>query len=424
MAPKNGKLVDHLSLGVLTRIIPRYIVDEILAQSERVEKRSRLLPAHVVVYFAVALAIFADGYEEVLRKLVNGLQFARTWSKQWTVPSTSAISQARTRLGEQPLALLFDRVAEPIAQPGTPGAWLRSWRLMAIDGVMIDIPDTPENLAQYPKAEGGTRRPFPQTRTVALAECGTHAIVGASIGSIRTGERELSTPLISKIRPDMVILADRGFYSFQMYRSYLATGAQLIWRLWSNVYPQHLADLPDGSYLAEITSQHGRAGKTRIDLSKIDNPLLATHIPVRIIEYQVDDEQNPGTAPETIRLITTILDPAQASATEIATAYHQRWELESTFRELETYLRSGRGIRSKSPEMVRQEIWALLLAHYAIRAFMVEAADTVDIDPDRISFTRTLHVVRRQIIDPAEFSPRSSESSATRSTERDRRTPD
>ncbi len=417
----SGKLVDHLSLGVLTKAIPRYLVDDAIVESGRQEKRSRLLPAHVVVYFTVALAIFTDGYEEVLRKLVHGLRFARTWSTDWNVPSTSALSQARARLGEKPLALLFDRVAEPIAKAGTPGAWLSNWRLMAIDGVMIDIPDTAENLAEYPKAEGGTRRPFPQTRTVTLAECGTHAIVGASIGSIKDGERKLSAALISKITPDMVILADRGFYSFDMYRSYLATGAQLIWRLWANVYPDHLQDLPDGSYLAEITSQHGRAGKTRIGLNKIANPLLATHIPVRMVEYVVEDEENPDAPRETIRLVTSILDPAKLSAQEIAAAYHERWELESTYRELEIYLRDGRGIRSKSPAMVRQEIWALLLAHYAIRAFMTEAADTVEMDPDRISFTRTLRIIRRQITDPAEFSPLSSTNRKAKNTRRGRR---
>lgn len=405
MSRSSGKLVDHLSLGVLTKPIPRFIVDEILAESGGREKRSRLLPAHVVVYFTVALSIFTDGYEEVLRKLINGLRFARVWSSDWNVPSTSALSQARARLGEIPLAMLFDRVAQPIARAGTPGAWLNKWRLMAIDGVMIDIPDTIDNIAEYPKAEGGTRRPFPQTRTVTLAECGTHAIVAASIGSIKDGERKLSAALTRRITPDMVILADRGFYSFDLYRSYLATGAQLIWRLWSNVYPDHLQDLPDGSYLAEITSHHGRAGKTRIDLNKINNPLLATHIPVRIVQYEIVDQDNPNATPETIRLVSTILDPADASAEQIAAAYHERWELESTYRELETYLRDGRGIRSKSPAMVRQEIWALLLAHYAIRAFMAEAADTVDLDPDRISFTRTLRIIRRQITDPVELSP-------------------
>lgn len=415
-----GKLTDHVSLGVLTRAIPRFVVDEVLLETERWEKRSRSLPAHVVVYFVVALSVFSDSYEEVIRKLVNGMRFARTWSRDWKVPTTSALSQARVRLGEKPLAQLFDRVAVPVAKAGTPGAWLGRWRLMAIDGVMIDIPDTPENVAEYDKAEGGTRRPFPQTRTVGLSECGTHAVLGAAMGTIRQGERHLAMQLTSRISPDMLITADRGFYSFELFREYLATGAQLLWRLWKTVHLDPVTVLPDGSYLAEITSQHGRAGKTRIPLEEIDNPRLATHLPVRVVEYQIEGHLDDHGKSETFRLITTILDPDDASAVELAEAYHQRWELESTFREIETYLRAGNGIRSKRPGLVRQELWGLFLAHYAIRSFMAEAADTVEMDPDRISFTRTLHIVRRRITDPAVFSPYSRK---TTQTTRNRRMP-
>ena len=188
-----GKLADHVSLGALTKIVPRYVVDEILVETGSAEKRSRLLPAHVVVYFVLALSLFTDGYEEVIRKLVHGLRFARTWSKMWKVPTTGALSQARARLGEEPLRALFETVAVPVAQAGSPGAWLRRWRLMAIDGVMIDMPDTPENRDVFHKPEGGTRRPFPQSRTVGLTEIGTHAVVAVKIGTIRTGERELAT---------------------------------------------------------------------------------------------------------------------------------------------------------------------------------------------------------------------------------------
>src|SRR6266481_645750 len=153
----DGRLTDYVAVGLLTRVVSRSIVDEVLAETGRVQKRTRSLPAHVVVYFVLALALFADGYEEVIRKLVHGLRFARVWSREWVVPSTAALSQARQRLGEEPMRALFDHVAVPLARPGTPGAWLRSWRLMAIDGVMIDVPDTDANLATYGKPEGGTR---------------------------------------------------------------------------------------------------------------------------------------------------------------------------------------------------------------------------------------------------------------------------
>lgn len=400
-----GKLTDHVSLGALTKVVPRYVVDEVLAETGSVEKRSRLLPAHVVVYFVLALSLFTDGYEEVIRKLVHGLRFARTWSRQWTVPTTGALTQARKRLGEKPLQLLFETVAVPVAKPTTPGAWLNSWRLMAIDGVMIDMPDTAENREVFHKPEGGTRRPFPQTRTVGLAEIGTHAVVAVQIGTIRTGERELAAALTGSLTPDMLVVADRGFYSFDLWRGYRETGAQVLWRAWSGVRLPVLEVLPDGSYLSEITNQ-ARVSKTRIDLDKIGDLSLATHIKIRVVEYQIDGHTDQADeTSETFRLMTSITDPEQASATDLANAYHQRWEIESAFREIETYLRQGKGIRAKTPAMVRQEIYGLFTTHYAIRAFMAEAADTVDIDPDRISFTRTLHIIRRRITDPAAFSP-------------------
>jgi hypothetical protein len=404
MTPKDpGKLTDHISLGTLTRIVPRYIVDEVLAETNRREQRSRTLPAHLVVYFVLALSLFTDGYEEVIRKLVNGLRFARVWSRDWTVPTTAALSRARTRLGEAPLRALYETVAQPLAKPGTPGAWLGEWPVMAIDAVMIDMPDTAENRAEYGNsADDDTVRPFPQIRAVGLAEVGTHAVVAVALGSIYQGERELTQALADQLEQDMLLTADRGFYSFELFRELMATGAALLWRVSSTVILPVLKTLPDGSYLSEIVAPSRKHAKTRIDADKVADIRLATHIPVRVVEYRVHTEQ--GTS-DTFRLITTILDFEQAGAAELAGAYHERWEEESAFREIEIYLRAGKGIRSKKPELVRQEIYGLFLAHYAIRAFMVEAADTVDMDPDRISFTRTLNIVRRRITDPAVFSP-------------------
>jgi hypothetical protein len=402
---EGGKLTDHVGLGALTRVVPRYVVDEAVARCGRQEKRSRLLPSHVVVYFVLALSLFTDGYEEVVRKLVNGLRFARVWSAVWKVPTTGALSQARARLGVDPLRELFAMVAVPVATPATPGAWLRELRLMAIDGVMIDMPDTPENNAEFPRP-GGVRRPFPQTRVVGLSEVGTHAVIGVEIGTMRTGERELAEGLVRLVGPGMVVVCDRGFFSFDLWRTYLATGTQLLWRISASNRLPVLQPLADGSYLSEITNQNSRS-KTRIAAADVDDITLATHIPVRVVEYRVettDDNDSPQT--ETFRLVTSILDPADATADELARTYHERWEIESAFREIEIYLRQGKGIRSKTPELVRQELYGLFLTHYAIRAFMTEAADTVDMDPDRLSFTRTINIIRRRITDPAAFSPR------------------
>ena len=398
-------MTENLSIGVLTKTVPRYVIDEVLAGTDRKEKRSRLLPAHVVVYFVMSLALFRDGYDEVMRQLVHGLRFARTWSRVWNVPSTSAMSQARVRLGEAPMRELFARVAVPLAGPGTPGAWLGRRRLMAIDGVMLDVAETADNLAVYEKVTGagGTRRPYPQVKIVALGEVGSHAVIDAEIGSIRNGERELARPLTRSLAADMLVLADRGFFSFDLWRTYLLTGAALAWRLSKTTHLPVLLTLPDGSYLSEIKSFTG-PGKTRIPIDTIADPMLATHIPVRVIEYQIRTDD--ATLTEPVRLITTILDPDEADAHTLANAYSQRWEIETSFRELECQLlEPGSTLRSKHPETVRQEIWALLLTHYAIRAFIKEAADTVELDPDRISTIRAINIIRRSVTDAAEFPP-------------------
>ena len=329
-----GKLTDHVSLGALTRTVPRFIVDEAIAKSGRLEKRSRSLPAHVVVYFVLALSLFPDGYEEVIRKLVNGLRFARVWSKHWTVPTTSALSQARIRLGEAPLKEIFQQIAGPIASPTTRGTFLGDRRVMAIDGVMIDMPDTKENRAFYSREDDETYRPFPQIRTVALLETGTRGFAGAAMGTIYQGERELAALLVNHVEPDMLITADRGFFSFQLWRTYLSTGADLLWRVSSTLHLPVLKTLPDGSYLSEITNQNARS-RTRIPLDKVADPRHATHIPVRVIEYHVEKHTDDTGESETFRLITCILHPDDTTALELAGAYQQRWELESAFKELE-----------------------------------------------------------------------------------------
>lgn len=400
----NGRLTDQISIGVLARVVSRDVVDEVLAETGRKEQRIRLLPAHVVVYFVVAMAVFRDGYEEVTRKLVDGLLFLRKWSDSWSVPTTGAITQARGRLGERPMKALFERVATPVAKPGAPGAWLRGWRLMAIDGVRIDVPDSAANLAAFGKYEGGTRRPFPQLHAVGLGECGTHAVVAAELGTIYDGERKLAGQLVGALTPDMLVLADRGYFSFELWQQFMVTGAQLLWRVPAGIKLPVTEVLSDGSYLSEIVARRARGSSYRIPLSAVADPREATHIPVRVIEYTINGPG--GDHSETFRLVSTVLDPNQATGLELAATYQQRWEYEMWLREIETQLlQPGAGLRSKTPELVRQEMWGLLLAHYAIRKLMAEAADTVDVDPDRLSFIRTLNIIRRQVINQAAFSP-------------------
>lgn len=384
----------------------RDLIEEILAEAGKREQRSRLLPAHVVVYYVLALALFfGEGYDEVMRKLVGGLRFLKNWDRAWKVPSTSAISQARARLGEKPMKALFDRVAVPMAQRSTRGAWLGDWRVMAIDGVVLDMPDTAANNAEYTHSSGG-KGPgaFPAVRVVALAECGTHAIIDAALGTWHTSEHTLADGVIRSLDPDMLLLADRGFYSYNYWSQARNTGANLLFRVGANMNLAVIERYPDGSYRSALLPPRAQSPVRKLAARRGDLSILeAGGTACRVVEYTIDNGDNPS---EIIRLITSVLDWQLAPAHELAALYHDRWEIELSFREIEIHqVGHGRVLRSKSPEMVRQEIWAILLVHYAIRCLMQEAADTADVDPDRVSFLRSLQIIRRQITGQADFPP-------------------
>lgn len=406
----NVRLTDRISLGVLADVVPRDLIEEVLAETGRREIRSRLLPAHVMVRFCQAMCLFFDDdYEEVMRKLVGSLQSMRSWSDSWHVPSASAITQARQRLGPEPLRELFERTAVPLAGLGTKGAWLRSRRLMAIDGFVLDIADTEENVLRYGRSQNGPHASaFPQARIVGLGECGSHAIVAAELAGPRTGEDTLAAKLVESLEPGMLVMADRNFYGFALWRKALETGADLMWRIQAGVKLPVVTALPDGSYLSivfrpKLRDYHRRAMINTVRSGGAVQPSQA--IVVRVIEYQVPDREGNGKN-EIIRLITSILDPEDTSAVELATAYHERWEYEGLVDEIKTHQRGpARLLRSRSPDMVEQEIWALLLTHYSIRHLMCRAADEADADPDRLSFMRSLRVIRRQVTDQADFSP-------------------
>jgi hypothetical protein len=406
----SSRLTDWISLGVLAEIIPRDLIEDVLTETGKREQRSRLLPAHVMVRFCLAMCLFFDeDYEEVMRKLVGSLKEMGSWRGAWDVPSTSAITQARQRLSADPLRMLFDRVAVPVAGTGTQGAWLGSRRLMAVDGFMLDVPETPENVTEFGRlADGPKASAFPQVRVLALEECGSHAVTAASFGPCRVDERTLLTDILGALEPDMLMIVDRNFYSFKLWKQALSTGADLLWRVQASVTLPVIEPLPDGSYRSIVINPKitGARRAALIDQARRGHQIPGDHaIPVRVIEYDIPDREGNGTG-ELICLITSILDPSNVTAIELATAYHERWESETSFREKKTYLlRSGHTLRSKSPEMVRQEIWAMLLAHYAIRKLMCQAADEAGHDPDRLSFTRSLRVIRRQVTDQADFSP-------------------
>jgi hypothetical protein len=399
-------LTDAIGIGTLTRLAPRELVDEVIAAAGRKEIRRNKLPARVMVYFVMALALFyGDAYEEVMRKLADGLDYMGTWRREWDVPSPGGLCQARQRLGAQVIRELFERVAVPCAMRSTKGAWLAGRRLMAVDGFGVEAPDSEENAAYFGYAGKKGRSAFPFVHLAALAECGTHAVVAAAIGKDGEGEETLTRRVLSggAVGPGMLVLADSGLYSYENFRMVLDAGADALFRVGANVGLPLLEWLPDGSYLTFIAGPAEKAKNSyrlRRGLAKITD-LPGTY--VRAVDYEVADR---GDGEEIITLVTNITDPADIPATELAAAYHERWEAELVFDELKTHQRGAAAIiRSRKPELVEQEIWGLLLTHYGIRHLMREAADQAELDPDRMSFIRALRVVRRQVSGQAAFPP-------------------
>jgi hypothetical protein len=389
--PVVPRLPDRIAIGVLTRTFPPELVDRVVAKTGRAEQRQRLLPARVVVYYTLAMCLYAQvGYEEVMRLLVEGLAWMGRWRGAWQVPDKSSIARARARLGPGPLRELFVEVARPLATPATKGAWYRGLRLMALDGTTLDVADTPANAAAFGRPGGGRDQgAFPQVRLLGLVECGTHAVVDAVMGGLHLGETSLAPSLARSLGPGMLLLADQGLCGLELWRTLQATGAELVWRCRQDVKLPVLAVSPDGSFASEL-------GQSRP---------ASQRVAVRVVDYRLDDPGRLG-HPEDYRLLTTIADPERAPAAELAALYPQRWEQEGVLDELKTHQRGpGVVLRSRDPDGVRQEVWAHLLVHYAIRRLMHQAALAGEVDPDRLSFTRSLHIARRQVTSQAAFSP-------------------
>jgi hypothetical protein len=331
------------------------------------------------------------------------------WDASWSVPTSSAVTQARKRLGRRVFAEVFEAVAEPVGGMFTRGAMLRQWRLLAIDGFEVDLPDSVENAAEFGYAGSGSNRSaYPKARVVALSECGTHAFLAAEVGSYHVGEKTLAKPLYDRLRPDELLTADRNFYSYQAWGNAVATGAALLWRAPAQLELPLTGVLTDGTYLSVLVNPKLRgARRDRVvataeaghDLDPADGYV------VRVIEYTVPDRDGNG-RDELIVLVSTITDPHDAKADELADTYHQRWEHETGNDQLKTHLRGpGKVLRSRLPDLVHQEIWAWLTVHYAIAVLITRAAEAADIDPDRVSFTRTLRIIRRTATATADIPP-------------------
>jgi hypothetical protein len=383
--PTGARITDYVSLGVIAKTFPPTQILAILEATAKSSVRQRDLPAQVVVYYVIALALYMQSsYREVLRCLLEGIQWLRDPSAVIRVAGKSGISQARTRLGWEPLRQLHDEVVKPIALPATQGAWYGAWRLVSLDGSTLDVADEKVNEDAFgrPGASRGSSA-YPQIRFVSLVENGTHVLFGSQMDAYSTGEITLSKTVLPSLRKGMLCLADRNFFGYELWKQAQTTGADLLWRVKKNMRLACEQRLPDGSYLSRIyPSERDWRHKTNGRM-------------VRVIDYQLEGVEG---AEPIYRLVTSILDHEKAPAQDLAALYHERWEIETALDELKTHLRGAKIVlRSKTPDLVRQEFYGLLMAHFAIRGLMHEAALKANEDPDRLSFLHAVRVVRRKL---------------------------
>jgi len=383
--PQGTRISDYISVGVLTTRLPLSQVKAVLAAQDKTSQRQRELPAHVVVYYVICLALFMQvSYREVLRCLLEGLAWLRGPGEAVKVTGKSGISQARTRLGWEVMRQLHNEVVKPIAGETTPGAWYRGRRLVSLDGSTLAVADEKENEAAFGRPSGGRGEgAYPQIRFVSLVENGTHVLFGTRLGSYATGEIALAEEVLADLQKGMLCLADRNFFSYRLWDRARAGGAELLWRVKKDLRLGREQLLADGSYLSR-SYPSARARRAQSE-----------GVVVRVIEYRLEGV----TAAEPLyRLVTTLLDPAQAPAEELAALYHERWEMEGALDELKTHLRGAKMVlRSKTPDLVRQEFYGLLLAHFAVRGLMHEAALKAGEDPDHLSFIHAVRVLRRKL---------------------------
>ncbi len=383
--PPGTRITDYISLGVIAKAFPLATVNAVVAAVGKTSKRQRDLPSHVVVYYVIAMALYMQSsYREVLRCLLEAVQWLVGPGVELIVAGKSAISQARTRLGWQALRQLHDQIVQPVAVKTTRGAWYRKWRLVSIDGSTLDVADEEENSKAFgrPGSSRGVSA-YPQIRFVSLVENGTHVLFGSQMADYNTGEISLAKEVLHALRKGMLCLADRQFFGFHLWKQARATDADLLWRVKKNGRLFCEQRFADGSYLSTIyPSDKDRRHKTN-------------GIAVRVVDYRLEGVEE---AEPLYRLVTTILDCRQAPADELAALYHERWEIETALDELKTHLRGSKIIlRSKTPDLVRQEFYGLMMAHFAVRGLMHEAALKAGEDPDRLSFLHAVRVIRRKL---------------------------
>ncbi|MGH3916423.1 MAG: IS4 family transposase [Pseudonocardiaceae bacterium] len=383
-------LADRAAVGVLARTFPVELVDRVIDQFWRREQRVRQLPARLVFYLVLTLCLFPqESYRSAMKILMQA--FGRSADGR-PVPTAGAIGTARRRLGADPMETIVRQVIRPVANTDAQGCWYRDWRLVAFDGTTFTVPDTEENDEEFGRPGSGRgegKGAYPQAQAACLVELGTHAVFDARLEPYKVSENKLIEEMFTALRPGMLVLADRGVYSFQRWKRAVDTAADLLWRVPSNLILRPVQRLADGSYIAEVIPPR-KSGSVSFRL--------------RVIEYRLPEAQDGKD--ELYRLVTTILDPAQTSAKDLAVLYHERWDIEGFFKQIKSVqLNADRIFRSKSPDGVRQEFWAHLAVHYATMRIVMDAADLAKLDPDRISHKNTVRIIRSRIWIPGSFPP-------------------
>lgn len=381
-----SKFSQELNLALIERIVPPATIAAVLSAEGLQTERERKLNLWVTVLLIIMINIYTtDSIGAVLEKIAQGLRYI--WpDPDYQVANASAISYRRYQVGARPLVALFQQVCQPLANPATPGAFRFGLRLMALDGTTEDVPDTPANAATFGRHQSGRgSTAFPQVRGVYLVECGTHAIVDAGFWPYHTNERVGGFRLLRSLKAGMLLMWDRGFHDYDMFVQTRQRGAHVLSRLPAHVKPAVVQGLADGSYLAYLQPsdyQRRKAGEKLL---------------VRVIEYTLTDPNLPGYG-EVHRLVTTLLDPELYPVIDLICTYHERWEIEITIDEIDTHQRLLPGpLRSLKPVGVIQELYGLLIAHYIIRALMHQAAQQVQLDPDRLSFIRAVRVLQQAV---------------------------
>ena len=383
-------------LAGLSKIISSEVIEQALSVSGRAGQRHCQLSHRTMLWVVLAMGLLTH------LPLRQVFKYARRMIRGEKTPARSSLCEGRQRLSVEPVRAVFDQVVRPLATPRTPGAFYRGFRLMAIDGTVQDVPDTPANVDRFGRSKGGRGdSAFPQLRKVSLVELGTHIEVALVIGGYHDGEQTLAEKLWDQLPADSLLLEDRGFFSYEHWKALDTRGIKLLVRIKKNMVLKPIRRLADGSFLAKIYPSSSHRSQDR------------GGIVVRVIEYALDDPQRTGHG-EPHRVMTNLLDAEPYPALELVLLYHERWEEELVFDEQKTHLdprRAGKPahFRSQTPVGVEQEVYALSLGHFTIRALMLEAAKTVDQDVDRLSFTGCLRILQARLPECDRSTPQSLE---------------